>query len=167
MPRAPLKIRKRFIEGETVVLDWELEEALLYGQSMFGPVGILRTREDWQREWATWGGVILPKALEHRPGTRPFALYAIGEIEPRALRMPLPPVHGYTLLEIGDHHGRRTTHYLTVPEPYIENEARYLHRMGIIDAAEMKRHREWMRRANPECDTCAPNSYPLEMSVYQ
>jgi hypothetical protein len=48
MPRAPARIRKRFIEGETVVLDWELEEALLRGQSMFGPLGTLQRRDDWR-----------------------------------------------------------------------------------------------------------------------
>ena len=167
MPRATARIRKRFIEGETVVLDWELEESLLRGHSMFGPLGTLQRRDDWRRAWEEWRAVIEPKALEHRPGLRPFALYAIGEIEPRELRMPLPVVHEWTLLQIPDDRGRITTHYLDVPEPFIEHEARYLYRLGIVSDREFRRHREWTRRDNPECERCTPDTYPLEMSLFE
>jgi hypothetical protein len=167
MPRAPARSLKKFVEGQTVVLDWELEEALLRGQSMFGPLRALQCRDDWRRAWNEWRAVVLPKALEHRPGLRPFALYAIGEIEPRQLRMPLPAVHAWTLLHIPDDRGRIATHYLDVPEPYIESEASYLHRLGIVRDRELRRHRERLRRDNHERSRPPADTYPLEMSLYQ
>lgn len=162
MPRAPARIRKRYIEGIDV-LDWELEEALVRGESMFGPLHALQRRDDWRRAWDRWGEVILPKALEHRPGLRPFALYAIDAIEPRELRMQLPAVHGWTLLRIPDNRGRITTHYLDVPEPFIEHEARYLHRIGVVSDHELRRYRAWVQRG----DTAARDTYPLEMSLHE
>jgi hypothetical protein len=168
MPRAPAKIRKRFIDGHTVVLDWELEETLVYGVPViFGPPCRLQTADEWRREWNQWGSTILPKSLEHRPGTRPVAMYAAGEIEPRRLRMPLPVGHGFWRVDVRHRDGRTVTHWLNVPMPYMLPEVQHLKRLGIVDADEARRHREWVTRPNDECDTCAVNSYPLEMSLYQ
>jgi hypothetical protein len=167
MPRAPAHSRKRYIDGVTVVLDWELEQALVHGRTMFGPLRLLQRRDDWRRAWIEWRHVILPKALEHRPGLRPFALYAIGEIEPRELRLPLPAGHGWTTLEIPDNRGRITTHYVDVPEPYIEDEARHLHRLGIVDDGELRRHDAWLRTLAAHGDRCTADSYPLEASLYE
>jgi hypothetical protein len=58
-------------------------------------------------------------------------------------------------------------HWLNVPMPYMLPEVQHLKRLGIVDADEAARHREWMTRPNDECDTCAVNSYPLEMALYQ
>ena len=167
MPRAPTLSRKQFIDGITDVLDWELEQALLRGQTMFGPLRMLQCRRDWERAWSRWADVILPKALQHRPGLRPFAMYATGEIEPRELRVPLPPRHRWSMLRIPDHTGQAIMHYLDVPEPYIECEARHLHHLGIVNADEMRRHRAWMRTASGDCGRGAPDTYPLEMSLYE
>lgn len=167
MPRAPARTRKQFIDGHSNVLDWELEEALVRGQSIFGPPRILQCRRDWERAWSEWSAVILPKVLEHRPGMRPFAMYAIGEIEPRELRMPLPHAHEWTVLPIPHGRGQRVTHYLDVPEPFIESEARYLSRLGIVNAAEMRRHQAWMSTRNSACDLSGTDTYPLEMSLYE
>lgn len=166
MPRATARIKRKYIEGHTEVCPWEIEEALLRGVSLFGPVGELQRRDDWQRAWDRWGAVILPKALEHRPGLRPLALYAIGEIPARELRMPLPAVHGWQMLRIPDETGQITVHYLDVPEPFIESEATYLRRLGIITEQELRRHRAWMRRHNAECEYSAPDTYVLEMGCY-
>jgi hypothetical protein len=168
MPRAPARIRRRYIEGQTEVLDWQEEETLLYGVPLvFGPPCRLQTVEEWRREWSRWGDVILPKCIEHRPGTRPFAMYATGLIPARELAMPLPVSHGFWRVDVR-HAGREiVTHWLNVGQPYMRHEVDHLHRLGIVDAAELKRHRTWMRTANAECSTCAADTYPLEMSTFE
>jgi len=110
--------------------------------------------------------VILPKCIEYRPGTRPFACYATGEIPARELRMPLPASHGYWQVEVR-HAGEIVNHWLNVPMPFMEQQPTYLRRLGIVDAAEWKRYRAWMKVPNPECCECAVDSYPLEMSLYE
>lgn len=168
MPRAPAKIRRRYIEGQSEVLDWEIEETLVYGcTQIIGPPSMFKTRDDWQRAWDRWGGIVLPKVLEHRPGTRPFALYAIGEIPARELRMPLPVGAAYWSVVVRERGGTATTHWLNVPEPFVDGQAKHLRRLGIIDDEEYRRHREWLRTPNPECDGCAVDTYPLEMSLFE
>ena len=168
MPRVPAKIRKRFIEGHTEVLDWETEETLLRGVPLIlGPPAPLRTIEEWQREWGRWRDVILPKCIEHRPGTRPVAMYVCGEIPRRTLAVAPPPVHGFWHIEVRDLNGRIDTHWLNVPPPFMVPEARHLYRAGIIDAAELRRHREWMARPNPECGYSAIDTYRLEMALHE
>ena len=168
MPRVPAKIRKRFIEGETDVCPWEVEETLLHGVPLIlGPPAPLRTIEEWQREWSRWRDVILPKCIEHRPGTRPAAQYVLGEIPARTLAVALPPVHGWWHIEVRKSAGGIDTHWLNVPPPFMVPEARHLYREGIIDAAELRRHREWMARPNPECGYSAIDTYRLEMALHE
>ncbi len=161
MPVAPSISRKQFIDGVSQVLDWELEESLVYGRSQVldSLHRSLVTREDWKREWARWRGVILPKVIEHRPGTRPFAMYAVGEIPPRRLRLPVAGLHGCRTITIADRSGRSVTHWLHAPRPHLEAEVWHLHRLGIVDAVELRRHREWRRAGG--------DPYRLEMSLYQ
>jgi len=167
MPRAPARIRRKFIEGVTEVLDFEIEETLLHGcYPVFGPPSMFRTVTCWRRAWDRWRGVVLPKVLEHRPGTRPFAMYAIGEIPARELKVPLPPSHGYWSITLAMPGGTSVTHYLNVPEPYIENEADHLYRLGVIDADERKRHRAWQREIEKHGGQRA-DTYPLEASLYE
>jgi hypothetical protein len=157
MPRAPAKDRRQFIEGVTDVLDWELEENLLHGcVPMIDRASMLRTRGEWVREWARWREVILPKCIAHRPGRRPFAMYAVGEIPPRELSMPLPARHNYQSVVIPAASGEPITHWLNVPEPYMRHETHHLRRLGIVDDDE------WQRARAPRRD-----SYPLEMSLYE
>lgn len=163
MPRAPARIRKRYIEGVSEVLDFEIEETLLHGvYPVFGPPSMLKTVACWRRAWDRWRGVVLPKVLEHRPGTRPFAMYAIGEIPARELQMPLPAAHRFWSLTLP---GTGITHYLNVPEPYIENEVDHLYRLGVIDADERKRHRAWQREI--ETHGGRADTYTLEAGLYE
>lgn len=168
MPRVPARIRKRFVEGHTEVLDWETEETLLYGvPMMFGPPAPLRTIEEWQREWKRYRDVILPKCIEHRPGTRPVAMYVCGEIPPRTLVVPLPREHGWWHIEVQHPAGAIDTHWLNVRPPFMVPEARHLHRLGVIDTAELRRHHEWMARPNPKCQYSAVDTYRLEMALHE
>lgn len=167
MPRAPAKIRRRFVEGESEVLDWELEEGLLHGQSFIGTVRHLQTVDDWRCAWDRWGSVILAKSLEFRPGLRPFAMYAIGEIEPRELRIPLPHGAGYRYTDVKHRNGQVVRHYIDAPEPFVEAEVKHLRRLGIVDDDEYARHRSWVGRRNPSCDTCVVDDYPLEASLFE
>jgi hypothetical protein len=167
MPRAPAKIRRRYIQGQTEVLDWQVEETLVYGCAVIiGPPCMFRSIDEWQREWARWGDVILPKVIEHRPGTRPFAMYATGMIPARELRMPLPLSSGYWAIDVR-HRDHTERHYIDVPEPWVEAEVKHLRRLGIVDDREYRRHLQWMQERNPDCDRCAVDTYPLEMSVYE
>jgi len=167
MPRVPAKIRKRFVDGVTQVLDWQIEETLLYGCTVIiGPPCMFRTRDEWQREWDRWGDIVLPKAIEHRPGTRPFALYAAGIIPPRQLRMPLPPSSGYWSIDVR-HPDETVTHYIDVPEPWVEAEVKHLRGLGIVDDREYRRHLQWMQQRSPDCDRCVIDTYPLEVSLHE
>lgn len=167
MPRAPAKIRRRYIEGETEVLDWRLEETLLYGtDQIIGPPCMLSTLNEWRHEWQRWRDVILPKCIEHRPGTRPFAMYVLGELPQRELRLPLPPGSGFWSVTVTHPGGRQVKHWVNVTWPFMESQATHLHRAGIIDDDELDRHREWMAERNDQCSTCAVDTYPLEMSLF-
>jgi hypothetical protein len=168
MPRAPARIRKRFVEGSTEVCPWDTEETLLYGITpVFGPPCMFRTLDEWHREWSRWGELILPKCIEHRPGTRPAAMYVLGIIPRRELAMPLPEPNCYWFADVRDRRGQMTRHWLNVPEPFMPSQVRHLQRLGIIDSREVRRYREWMNTANADCDRCAVDTYPLEMSVYE
>jgi hypothetical protein len=162
MPRVPAKIRKRYIEGETEVCPWDVEETLLYGVTpIFGPPCMFRTLDQWRHEWSRWRDIILPKCIEHRPGTRPVAMYVLGEIPARKLAMPLPETNGYWFADVLDRKGRSTRHWLNVPEPFMQREVKHLHRLGIVDADELRRHRR---------DPVAATSYftyPLEVSLHE
>lgn len=146
MPRAARVIRRRYSEGIDI-LDSEVEEAFLRGEGLLGTPNELRTLEDWQRLWARWRDTVMPKALEARPGTRPFACYVVGEIEPPPLQAPPPLSNGFFKLYIPSEQGDGKWFY-RYPEPYQRSETLHLQDLGIVDAAEMKRLRRWRRRAD-------------------
>ena len=162
MPRAPARIRKRYIEGTSEVCPWDVEETLLYGVTpIFGPPSMFRTLDEWQREWSRWRDVILPKCIEHRPGTRPVAMYVLGEIPARELTLPLADSNGYWHVDVRDPNGRTKRHWLNVPEPFMQREVKHLERLGIVDADEVRRHRRDPKAANGYF------TYPLEASLYE
>jgi hypothetical protein len=166
MPRAPARIRKRFQEGQEV-LQSELEMTLLYGEGILGPAIELRTLEDWQAAWSRWREVVMPKALEHRPGTRPFACYVVGEIAAREVLTQPPLSASYYKLYVPSRNGTGQWHY-DYPEPFMKPEHLHLRDLGIIDAGEMKRHREWRRHRTSDCpQRCQAESYPLEQGLYE
>jgi hypothetical protein len=167
MPRAIARIRRRFTGDVATTIDELLEETLVFGcPIVLGPTfSTLRFQSDWQREWDRWRDTILPKAIEHRPGLRPFAMYAAGEIAPRKLRKPAPRF-GYTCVEVLNRGGFTVRHWLDLPAEYIEPEAAYLHRLGIVDDDELDRHVSWVAEANPDCDRCVVDHYPLEAALH-
>jgi hypothetical protein len=165
MPRAPARIRRRYIDGTTEVCPWDVEETLLHGVPLiFGPPCSLVSLEDWEREWSRWREVILPKCIEHRPGTRPFAMYVVGEIKRRELMMPLPAEHGYWSVDVRMPARRIVTHWVNVPTPFMEPQITHLARLGVVDARERGRYREWI---NAGSDRGTVDTYPLEMSLYE
>jgi hypothetical protein len=119
----------------------ELELTLLEGTGFSGPAVELRSLDDWRQQWSRWGDAILAKCTEHRPGTRPFAMYVVGLIPPRRFVRPLPAFHNLPTIYVRDGgHGQR---WVLAPH-HLENEARHLYRLGIIDDEELRRHREWI-----------------------
>jgi hypothetical protein len=168
MPRAPARIRKRFIEGQTEVLDWCLEDELVFGTNrILGPsFGQLCRLDDWRAAWDRWRDTIMPKVIEYRPGTRPVAAYVCGEIPQRELRMPPPNDREYWHVDVIGPSGQPVRHWLDVPEPFMESEVKHLHGLGIVDDDEYRRHREWMQTSNPDCDRCVVDLYPSEMSLH-
>jgi hypothetical protein len=159
MPRAPARIRKRFVEGVTEVLDYETEECLVYGYPLvFDTLATMRSIDEWQAAWSRWRDVVLPKALEYRPGTRPVAMYVLGEIPRREWRINLPENTGWKHIEARGRDGKLTRHWLDAPPTFLEPEVKHLQRLGLVDADELRRHREWMRRGD--------DPYPLEMSLH-
>jgi hypothetical protein len=168
MPRAPARIRKRFIEGQTEVLDWMIEETLLHGYPLAVDTwATLATIDEWHVAWDRWRDVILPKCIKHRPGTRPVAMYVTGEIPRRELAINVPSHARWQRIEVRQRNGVSESYWLDVPRPFMEPEHVHLRRLGIVDADELRRHRAWMQKRNPECGTCAIDTYPLEMSLYE
>lgn len=166
MPRGRRIIRKRFTEG-TEVLDSEVEETLLFGFGTIGTAIELRTLDDWRRVWGQWRSVVMPKVIEHRPGTRPFACYVTGEIPARPVLQQPPLENGYFKLYVPASNGTGTWHY-TYPEPFMQDEARYLRDAGIIDAEEYRRHKAWRRRGNGPYRSCWHcGDYVLERGLYE
>lgn len=152
--------RRTYIEGQTEVLDWAMEETLLYGiPRVRCPQPPLCTRADWIREWHRWREVVLPKCISHLPGRRPFAMYAVGEIPPREVLVPLPTPNRWATVTVPDGQGGAVTHCIDHPEPFVRSEVNHLRQLGIVDAAEFTRYREWLRGDR--------NGYPLEMSLYE
>lgn len=167
MPRAPAKIRKRFIDGVTEVLPWDIEETLVYGYPLvFDTYASMRGIDEWHVAWGRWRDVIVPKVAQYRPGTRAVAQYVIGEIEPRELTITPPVDHWYRHLDVRHRDGRIVTHWLNVPTPFMVPEVEHLRRLGLVDADELNRYRAWMKMRNPDCDTCHYDPYPLEQSLY-
>jgi hypothetical protein len=167
MPRAINKIRRRSTVGIGDVLDPLLEETLVFGAPIvLGPsFSTLRFQADWQREWERWRATIMPKAMKHRPGFRPFAMYATGEIETRQLLKAAPRV-GFTYVDVIQRGGATARHWLDLPAGYLEPEATYLHRLGIVDHHELERFWAWCQEPNPECDRCLVDHYPLEAALH-
>lgn len=167
MPRATAKIRKRYVEGQTEVLCSEIEESLLFGSGIIGTALELRTVEDWQRLWHRWGKVILAKALKAFPGTRPFAMYVVGQIPERLVLAEPPLVNGFFKLYVPGRNGVGRWHH-RYPEPFMQSEPHYLHDIGLIDDCEWKRHREWQRRGHsPYRGPYHLGDYVLERGLYQ
>ncbi len=165
MTRARRVIRKRWTAG-TEVLDSEIEETLLMGRGVLGTAIELRTLEDWRRVWARWRETIMPKVLEHRPGTRPLACYVCGEIPARPVVIEPPMEHRYFKLYVPSANGTGTWHF-AYPEPYMQDEANYLDGLGVIDNVELKRHRAWRRKGyGPYKGPWDLDGYTLERGLY-
>lgn len=156
MPQALSRPRKRWTEG-TDVLRSEIEQTLLVGRGVIGTAVELRTLEDWQRYWAQWRATMMPKALEHRPGVRPFACYVTGEIPPRPVEIAPPLSHNWFKLYVPASDGTGAWH-CEFPEPYMRREVEHLRDLGIVSAAEYARWRAWRKRGG-----C---TYPVEQGLY-
>ena len=168
MPRALARIRRRFNEGTSEVLDRSLEEQLVFGMDRIlgASFNELHRRDDWQRAWDRWGDILLPKSLKARPGLRPVALYAIGTIAPRELEQPLPIGSAWEFIDVAHSGGTVVRHYLNVPPPYLKSEADHLRSLGEVSAAEHARHLLWCAQRNSECDTCLVDDYVLECDLH-
>jgi hypothetical protein len=158
MPRTARRILKRFVDGETEVLAYELERSLLHGQGCLGTALELRVLDDWQRHWARWRDVVLPKVLEHRPGTRPFAMYVTGEIPARPVLTEPPLSNNYFKVYVPGRNGTGQWHH-DYPEPFMQHETDYLSDLGIVDAEERRRWRAWCKRGG-----C---TYPDELGLHE
>ena len=169
MPRARSTIRKRYIDGVTNVLDWQLEEELVFGcvQALDPSFNRLQHINEWQHEWDQWRDTILPKALEARPGTRPFAMYAVGEIPPRPTRAEIPRNRRFDTVSVRQLDGSNVTHYLNAPSVYVKPEIDHLVDLGIVDGDELERFRVWQLEANSECDKCPVDRYYLETALHE
>jgi hypothetical protein len=119
----------------------------------------MRSIDEWQAAWSRWRDVVLPKVLEHRPGTRPVAMYVLNLIPAREWRINLPENTGWKHIEVRGRDGKLTRHWLDAPPTFLDPEWKHLQRLGLCDADELRRHREWVRRGG--------DPYPLEQSLYQ
>ena len=166
MRRTKRLIRKRWTEG-TEVLDSELEESLLFGRGCIGTALELRSLDDWHRLWAQWRDTIMPKVLEHRPGTRPFACYVTGEIPARPVLQGPPVNHCYFKLYVPGRNGTGQWHH-DYPEPWMQSEPDYLYDIGVVGDEEWRRHVAWRRGGNgPYRSAFHFGDYVLEQGLHE
>ena len=109
-----------------------------------------KTIEKLRACWKRHGGRILPHYIKQLPGTRPFALWALGEL-------PLPPLKfepsaGSLRVKLGETTIYSPWHYFgsrTGPDGYYcagesWGEFQYLRKLGVIDDAEARLAEEWI-----------------------
>jgi hypothetical protein len=136
-----------FPNGDSAILDWQTEHAMLFGLGSRGNV-VLRELAIWRQEWAEHRDTVLPKFIEAFPGRRPAAAYICGELPLRPLQQPLPMSsrlrHERCVYVIGDDDGFM---YCDFPEPYQRDEAMHLYQNGIIDREELRAYRGYSRTA--------------------
>jgi len=165
MPRAPARIRRKYVEG-TDVLCSEIEETLLLGQGILGVAIELRTLADWKHWWGRWRDRIICKSLEHRPGVRPVACYVTGEIPMRPVLIEPPLSHGWQRHYIPDRNGTGVW-LCDYPEPYMQAEVKYLRALGIVSSDEYRRHKTWRRRQTQYRGPYSLGDYTLEAGLYE
>lgn len=158
MPAVRAKCRKRFNEA-CEVLDWKVEQQLLVGhiRNREPSANTLRTSSEWCEAWYRWRDVILPKAIEARPGLRPFAMYATGELPPRPVHEL--PRHQGVAVDVEHADGSVARHWLRAPAAFVKPEPDHLFDLGVVDRDEVLRHRQWVRDGKPD-------TYRLEVSYY-
>jgi hypothetical protein len=130
MPRKILtKCSRRGSAGDT--LDEQVESNLTCGHC-FGHWD-LRSRVEFARPWTIHGEEIVRRWRAAYPGSRPMAMYVLGEIEPPtwkhewpALRHPLRAIEGCTV-EIADTGWHKTP-----------AELEHLAALGLIDRKERR-----------------------------
>lgn len=109
-----------------------------------------KTRNAMRAVWSRHGERILPHYVRQRPGTRPFALYALGEI-------PIPPlkhepreyslqtiIDGETIYSPWNYFGTRTGDDGYYCGGSAWGEFHYLRELGVIDDAEADLAEEWI-----------------------
>jgi hypothetical protein len=109
-----------------------------------------KTLDNMRDCWRRHGGKILPHYIRQRPGTRPFALWALGEL-------PLPPMKNkpveYSLsVTISRKKFYSAWHYFGTEsgeDGYYHGgttwgEFTYLRKLGVIDDAEARLAKEWV-----------------------
>jgi hypothetical protein len=157
--------RRKYVEG-LAVLDAELEQGLVFGVGTRGRLTLeLRSREDWERHWATWRSVLEPKVAEHLPGFRAVAQYVIDEIPDRPVLQAPPLRHDFARFYVGDSagEGRWICRY---PPPWMQTEPQWLREIGVVSDHEWSRYRQ-KRIENHEYATAGGRStYPLEQGAY-
>ena len=155
MPKLKRRKRRPYVEGADTLCP-ELEASLLRWVGVIGCSSELHTVDDWRYHWAKWAHVILPKSLEHCPGTRPAACYVLGLHRLPTMRWTLPfehPAQSAKALVGGE--------WFRFPgEPFQRCPTHTLFDEGVIDHAELRRWRAW--RANGFKDT-----YPLEIAEFE
>lgn len=94
----------------------------------------LTTRAAFAVAWDDWGDLILPRYVSTFPGSRPFALYVLGELPPPAWVHPDPlRRHPFRHIEGGTVRMADTTWHQR------REELEHLDALGLIDADEWDR----------------------------
>ena len=103
-------------------------------------------RDAWDRH----GSDILPHYVRQRPGTRPFAMYVLGELPlPPLLHPPVKWSLEFTIDGVRFHDQWHYFGSCTGPGGYYHGgstygEFQYLRRLGVIDDAEAELADEWI-----------------------
>ena len=124
------------------------------------PHSQFRTFAAMRAVWSRHGAALLRHYVRQRPGTRPFALYALGELPMPALRHE-PKRHslqtvieGITFFDRWHYFGSRTGEDGWYCGGAAWGEYQFLRHLGVIDDAEAELADEWIddRRYDPDRD---------------
>jgi hypothetical protein len=132
--------------GPTLTMPYEMSAVHWYGCPIPG-LGC-QTIEEMREVWRLHGDRILPHYVDQRPGTRPFALYALGIL-------PMPPIRNHrrdraTTRVFGDRvFYDRTTHFGELIDGWLwlsdAQELEFLREHGIVDDEEHELAETWIR----------------------
>ena len=159
-------VPRRPYASDLAILDASTEMVLLDGEGWGDSTIRLRWREEWCEVWEQWREVILPKVIEHRPGTRPFAAYVVGEIPDREVLVEPPLSVSWFRLYVPSRDGTGAWFH-RYPCPYMRSEVDHLHELGIVDDDEYRRHRAWVRTRSTASGSRYRDGYTFEQGSYR
>ena len=136
LPRRKIRLRGTGFKAEDAA---DVRDCLRGGLWVLGPPDMigLKSTFDWHQAWEQFGAEVLADSVAIGDGTRPVAMYVL-DLLPCG---PSPAVEEKYWAGFYVEQDDRKVFYPYRETPRRECEAERLHAAGVIDKAELRRHR--------------------------